>query len=102
VTLLYLNNNAFIYPIYDQNTYELKELWPIKPNSVEALRDSSGELYLRFSFIDGKAYTLPFESVIHMRRFYGIDDIFGGSGAISDHSAILKTIMTLVHGVGDS
>jgi HK97 family phage portal protein len=92
VTLLYLNNNAFIYPVYDQNTYELRELWPIKPNSVEAIKDSSGDLYLRFSFIDGKNYTLPYESIIHVRRFYGINDIFGGSGAISDHSAILKTI----------
>lgn len=92
VTLLYLNNNAFIYPVYDENTYELKELWPIKPNSVEAIKDSSGDLYLRFSFLDGRAYTLPYESIIHMRRFYGLNDIFGGSGAISDHSAILKTI----------
>lgn len=92
VTLLYLNNNAFIYPVYDQNTYELKELWPIKPNSVEAIKDARGDLYLRFSFIDGRNYTLPYESIIHVRRFYGINDIFGGSGAISDHSAILKTI----------
>lgn len=92
VSLLYLNNNAFIYPVYDQNTYELKELWPIKPNSVEAIKDASGDLYLRFSFIDGRNYTLPYESIIHVRRFYGINDIFGGSGAISDHSAILKTI----------
>lgn len=92
VTLLYLNNNAFIYPVYDQNTYELKELWPIKPNSVEAIKDASGDLYLRFSFLDGRSYTLPYESIIHMRRFYGLNDIFGGSGAISDHSAILKTI----------
>lgn len=92
VTLLYLNNNAFIYPVYDENTYELKELWPIKPNSVEAIKDASGDLYLRFSFLDGRAYTLPYESIIHMRRFYGLNDIFGGSGAISDHSAIIKTI----------
>lgn len=92
VTLLYLNNNAFIYPVYDENTFELKELWPIEPNSVEAIKDTSGDLYLRFSFLDGRAYTLPYESIIHMRRFYGLNDIFGGSGAISDHSAILKTI----------
>ncbi|MCI1244848.1 MAG: phage portal protein [Bacilli bacterium] len=92
VTLLYLNNNAFIYPVYDEATFELKELWPIKPNSVEALKDESGELYLRFYFSDRKAFTLPYESIIHLRRFYGTNDIFGGSGAISDHSAILKTI----------
>lgn len=92
VTLLYLNNNAFIYPVYDKGTYELLELWPLKPNLVEALKDESGALYLRFCFTDKKSFTLPYESIIHLRRFYGTNDIFGGSGAISDHSALLKTI----------
>lgn len=92
VTLLYLNNNAFIYPVYDESTYKLKALYPIKPNSVEAVKDASGDLFLRFYFSDGKDYFLPYESVIHMRRFYGVNDIFGGSGALSDHAAILKTI----------
>jgi len=92
VTLLYLNNNSFIYPIYDEDTFELKELWPLKPNSVEALKDDSGAMFLRFYFADGKQYLLPYESIIHLRRFYGTNDIFGGSGAVSDHSAILKTI----------
>ena len=90
VTLLYLNNNAFIYPLYDENTYELKELWPIKPNAVEALKDNSGALFLSFSFVDGTHFALRIN--YHLRRFYGVNDIFGGSGAISDHSAILKTI----------
>ena len=92
VTLLYLNNNAFIYPVYDQNTYDLIAIWPIKPNSVEMLKDESGETFLRFYFSNGKSYTLPYESIIHLRRFYGTNDLFGGSGAVSDHSALLKTI----------
>ena len=92
VTLLYLNNNAFIYPVYDQNTYDLVAIWPIKPNSVEMLKDESGETFLRFYFSNGKNYTLPYESIIHLRRFYGTNDLFGGSGAVSDHSALLKTI----------
>lgn len=92
VTLLYLNNNAFIYPLYDSDTGVLKELWPIKPSSVEALKDSSGELFLRFYFSDGTNFLLPYDSIIHLRKFYGINDIFGGNGAVSDHAAILKTI----------
>ena len=92
VTLLYLNNNVFIYPLYDEDTYELKELWPLKPTAVEVLKDESGAKYLRFYFSDKKGFTLPYESVIHLRRFYGTNDIFGGNGAISDHSALLKTI----------
>ena len=92
VTLLFLNNNAFIYPVYDSETYELKELWPLKPNSVEMLKDESGNMYFRFYFSDGKKFTLPYESIIHLRRFYGINDVFGGTSANSDHSALLKTI----------
>lgn len=91
VTLLYLNNNAFIYPVYDKN-YDLQALWPLKPNSVEMLKDESGETFLRFYFSNGKSYVLPYESVIHLRRFYGTNDLFGGSGAVSDHAALLKTI----------
>lgn len=91
VTLLYLNNNAFIYPKYDEE-YNLIELWPIKPNSVEALKDEGGAIYLRFYFTDKKSFMLPYESIVHLRRFYGTNDIFGGSGAVSDHSALLKTI----------
>ena len=92
VTLLYLNNNAFIYPVYDYDTLELKALWPLRPNSVEVLKDESGEMFLRFYFSDKKAFMLPYESIIHLRRFYGTSDVFGGSGAVSDHSALLKTI----------
>ncbi|MBR0295164.1 MAG: phage portal protein [Bacilli bacterium] len=91
VTLLYLNNNAFIYPVYDEN-YDLKELWPIRPNSVEMLKDEGGGVFLRFYFSSGKQYLLPYESIIHLRRFYGINDVFGGTSAVSDHAALLKTI----------
>ena len=91
VTLLYLNNNAFIYPVYDEN-YDLKELWPIRPNSVEMLKDDGGGVFLRFYFSNGKKYLLPYESIIHLRRFYGINDVFGGTSAVSDHAALLKTI----------
>ena len=91
VTLLYLNNNAFIYPVYNSD-YELVELWPLKPNSVEMLKDEGGGVFLRFYFSNGKSYMLPYESVIHLRRFFGTNDLFGGSGAVSDHSALLKSI----------
>jgi len=104
VTLLFLNNNAFIYPVYDEN-YDLKELWPIKPNNVEVLKDEGGSMFFRFYFADGKQYTLPYESIIHLRRFYGINDVFGGTSAASDHAALLKTIKindSLLQGVDNA
>ena len=104
VTLLFLNNNAFIYPVYDEN-YDLKELWPIKPNNVEVLKDEGGSMFFRFYFSDGKSYTLPYESIIHLRRFYGVNDVFGGTSAVSDHAALLKTIKindSLLQGVDNA
>ena len=104
VTLLFLNNNAFIYPVYDEN-YVLKELWPIKPNNVEVLKDGGGSMFFRFYFSDGKTYTLPYESIIHLRRFYGVNDVFGGTSAASDHAALLKTIKindSLLQGVDNA
>ena len=104
VTLLFLNNNAFIYPVYDEN-YDLKELWPIKPNNVEVLKDEGGSMFFRFYFSDGKTYTLPYESIIHLRRFYGVNDVFGGTSAASDHAALLKTIKindSLLQGVDNA
>ena len=104
VTLLFLNNNAFIYPVYDEN-YDLKELWPIKPNNVEVLKDEGGSMFFRFYFSDGKSYTLPYESIIHLRRFYGVNDVFGGTSAASDHAALLKTIkinVSLLQGVDNA
>ena len=45
------------------------------------------------AFLLSMGETIPFlTNQSHVRRFYGINDIFGGNGAILDHSAILKTI----------
>ena len=74
VTLLYLNNNVFIYPVYDQETYELLELWPLKPNSVEALKDESGALYLRFYFSDKKPLALLKTIKINDSVLQGLDN----------------------------
>ena len=37
---------------------------------------------------------LPYENVIHLKRFYGKNDIFDGANSNGDHDAILKTIKT--------
>ena len=73
VSLLLLNDNAFVYPLYDKETLELKALYPLNPSMVEP-------------------FILPKENVIHLRRFYTSNDIFGGSGSKSSHEALLKTL----------
>ena len=92
VSLLMLNENAFVYPLYDKNTYELKGIYPLKPIIVEPAIDNIGGLFLKFYFEDGTNYLLPYENVIHLKRFYTGHDIFGGNGSNGDHEAILKTV----------
>lgn len=92
VTMLMLNDNAFVYPKYDRTTYELIGLYPLNPIIVEPIEDLNGSLFLKFYFQDGTSNILPYENIIHLKRFYGKNDIFGGSDASGDHEALLKTL----------
>lgn len=95
VSLLLLNDNAFVYPLYDRDTFitlELKALYPLNPTIVEPIMDKSETYYLKFYFESGESFILPKENVIHLRRFYTGNDIFGGSGSKSSHEALLKTL----------
>ena len=92
VSLLLLNDNAFIYPMYDKAILKLKAIYPLNPILVEPIEDSEGSYFLRFYFEDGTSYTLPYENVIHLKRFYSTNDFFGGTSSNSSHEALLKTL----------
>lgn len=91
ISLLFINNNCFIYPLTDTNG-NLEGLYPLRPNTVEASKDGTGGLFLKFFFDSGESYTLPYENIIHLRRFYSENDVFGGNGALSDHATLIKTV----------
>lgn len=75
VTQLYLEHNAFIWP--DWRDGQVHALWPIC-SSVDVLEDRGGTgLYARFRFLSGEQKVVPYESLIHLRRFYHRHDIFG-------------------------
>ena len=92
ITFLMLHDNIFIYPKYDKNTYELQGIYPLNPILVDPMMDTSNSLFLKFYFEDGSNYIIPYENVIHLKKFYGKDEVFGGNGYTGDHEAILKTI----------
>ena len=92
VTTLFMNDNAFIYPMFDKYTGEVKGLYPLKPTVVEPFVDNYDNYYLRFSFEGTKSFTIPYENIIHLKRFYQSDQIFGGSNSSGDQEALLKTI----------
>jgi len=92
ITTLLLNDNVFIYPRFDKYTGQLIGLYPLKPITVEMIIDQNDHYYIKLLFENGDSYTLPYENIIHLRKHYGQNDIFGGNGSSGDHEAILKTI----------
>jgi HK97 family phage portal protein len=92
ITTLLMNDNAFIYPLFDGATGEIKALYPLKPSIVEPIIDSGGSYYLKFSFDREESFTIPYENIIHIKRFYHTNQIFGGSSSKGDQEALLKTI----------
>jgi len=64
ITTLLMNDNAFIYPMFDGSTGEIKALYPLKPSIVEPIIDSGGSYYLKFSFDREESFTTPYENSI--------------------------------------
>jgi HK97 family phage portal protein len=90
ITKLFIDDNSFIYPMFDDG--ELKGLYPLNPIMVEPIVDGDNNYYLRFQFENKETFIIPYENIIHLKRFYHDNDIFGGSGHKGDQEALLKAI----------
>jgi len=77
VANLYSTNNAFIYirTVNGQTT----GLYPIKYSNIEMV-EYQNELYCKFLFGTGFQMTVPYTSLIHLRRHYNRNDLFGEDG----------------------
>lgn len=78
ISQLYTYNNAFVLIQKDKQGM-IKGFYPILSYEDKLLEDKQGNIYLKFKFINGKYYTVLYTDLIHLRRFYNIDD-FWGSG----------------------
>ena len=94
--LLELNKNVFIYPTYYVTNGGRKYytgLYPLKPMSVEYMMDQTDALYLRMTFGNGYRVDLPASDVIHWKKDYGVDDMFGGNMlGTGDNAGLLKLL----------
>lgn len=77
-TQLALNNNAFALLVRDDNGYPV-EMYNIPCAGVEALYNSTGDLFLRFTNRNGVIVTYPYTDIIHLRQDINENDIFGES-----------------------
>lgn len=77
-----INNNAFAYIDRDKNVpgmNGIKGIYPLDSQSVEALEDEDGNIYLKFVFRNGQYKVAPYEDVIHIRKHFSEDDFWGES-----------------------
>ena len=80
ITQLELNNNAFAYISRDDNGYPM-EIYPITASSATALQNNQGELFLQFILNQGKTVTFRYSDIIHLRKDFNNNEIFGDSPA---------------------
>lgn len=81
ITQLELNNNAFAYIKRDANGIPV-EIYPITTIGAQAVIKSN-RLYIRFNLLNGREVTFKYSDIIHLRKDFNEDDIFGTSNAES-------------------
>lgn len=89
VTQLFIKNNAFIF-IDTANDGTIRGFYPITSNYVELI-ESRGQVWAKFTFINGEKLTLPYTDLIHLRRHFYSNDFWGES-----NSNVLAPTMDLI------
>ena len=85
-TRLFLYNNAFAYLDRDERG-SLRAIYPITATHVDIMSDATGSLFCGFMLRDGREVTLPYDDVVHLRRFFNESEVLG-----EDNSAIASGI----------
>lgn len=97
VAQYYCYNNLFVYIQRDVNG-NIIALWPLNFNNLALYEDKSGHLYCKFNFGTGEQATVPYEEMIHVRRHFNRDDVFGDSEGhiLTEDINLLKAVKTAV------
>ena len=93
---LFTYNNAFVFIAKDSSGM-ITGFYPILSYEDKLLQDKSGRIYLKFKFYNGRTYTLPYEDLIHLRRFYNDDDFWGSNNRVLETD--LETAHTSTEGI---
>jgi len=80
ISQLYTYNNAFVYILKEDDM--IKGFYPILSYEDRLLQNKKGDVFLRFKFVNGKTYTVRYDEVIHLRRFFNEDDYWGSKNKI--------------------
>lgn len=81
ITLWGNENNAFIY-IRRDDMGDVAGLYPVNYSNCEFV-ERKGFLFVRFSFLTGFTMVVPYEELVHLRRFFGPGDLFGEDNEVT-------------------
>lgn len=95
-THLELNNNAFAYIHRDANGLPM-EIYPITAIGAQAITKNS-RLYIRFNLLNGREVTFKYSDIIHLRKDFNDDDIFG-SPNIEALTPLMEIVNTTDQGI---
>jgi len=90
ISLLYSQNNEYIYIDIDKNGY-LVGLYPLNPLFCQLI-EYENEVWLKFQFLDGNTYYVKYERIIHLKRFYTKHDFYGDSNEVLHSSLETQTV----------
>lgn len=79
VTQLYMQNNSYIFIDWSDNG-QARAFYPVNANQVEFV-EAQGLIFVKFSFLTGQQVTLPYQEIIHLRRFFYKNDLYGENSA---------------------
>lgn len=95
VAQLYSCNNAFIYVQTDKGV--VTGLYPINFSNITMV-EYERELYCKFLFGTGFQMTVPYSDIIHLRRHFNRDDLFG-EGGVQPFKPTLDLMRTVNQGI---
>jgi HK97 family phage portal protein len=94
-TALLVNNNAFM--LIERTGGVISAFHVITPTSAEFFEDYNKQLFVKFTFADGKQRTYSYNDVIHIKRHYAKAELLGQDN--TPLYAILDTAETLNQGI---
>ncbi len=89
-TILEVENNAFIIPVYDDND-KIRGYYPVLPSRCE-LMEYQNTLYLRYTFANGKKAAIEYDRVGIVNKFQYKSDFFGETNsALNNTTQLIHT-----------
>lgn len=76
VNQYFTTNNMFVYVQRDLAA-DVVALWPLDFTQVSLYEDSRNVIYVKFTFGIGMQTTVPYDDIIHIRRHFNRDEMFG-------------------------